>query len=297
MEITEQMIAERQHILDIAKWLASETAGYDLCGTLAYCPYCDKAETHPCARAEARMHAALAREEAAYRAEQAELEAPAAITEEPASDASAEETTEAATEETTFEETATKEAAPEEETPAEALEEIAVSVDDKPSPEGYAWTTRYRRSFRARLIQNEKAQDFYTELRNALAALTDVRARVSQACESFRLHRRRIARIGIVGKTLILCLALDPAAYEDTKYRFEDVSDRKTYAETPMKLRVTSKRMVKYAKELIADLAKAHGVEETAVPAKDYHFPYEDDGALIAKGLIKPYRALVRKRT
>ena len=123
-----------------------------------------------------------------------------------------------------------------------------------------------------------------------------MRARISQAGENFRLHRQRIARLSIGGKTLHLYLALDPAAYEDSKYRFEDVSDRRTYAATPMKIRITSKRMVKYAKELIGDLAKQHGIERVDAPFKDHHAPYETDAALIEKGLIKPYRAIVKRR-
>ena len=43
-----------QHRLDIEKWLASEQAGRDLCGTMNWCKYCVKAEKDPCARAVMR---------------------------------------------------------------------------------------------------------------------------------------------------------------------------------------------------------------------------------------------------
>lgn len=253
-ELTEETLAERQGQLDIDKWLASEKAGYDLCGSFAFCAYCDKTETHPCARAEARMN-------------EAEEETEEPVAEEPA------------------------EEEPVDETPAEAETPADIAI-----PEGYEWVTRYRRSFKSRLIQNEKMQDFYTEIRNALSELAGLRSRVSQACENFRFHGDRIARLSVGGKTLTLYLALDPDAYEDTKYRYEDVSDRKTYAETPMKVRVTSKRMVKYAKELILDLAKKHDVPVVGHIPMDYHAPYEADAALIRKGLIKPYNVLVKKK-
>lgn len=253
-EFTEEMYAERQNVLDIEKWLASESAGYDLCGSFAYCARCDKSETHPCARAEARCAEETQKEERAFEEELETLETPAE--------------------------------APEGAQPEEAAE----------APAGYELVTRYRRSFKSRLIQNEKMQDFYTEIRNALSELADLHSRVSQACENFRFHGDRIARLSIGGKTLTLYLALDPAAYEDTKYRYEDVSDRKTYAETPMKVRITSKRMVKYAKELIADLAEKHGVTVVGHIPMDYHAPYEEDAALIKKGLIKPYQVLVKKK-
>ena len=186
--------------------------------------------------------------------------------------------------------------APDDDEEEPAAAETPAAADESEIPAGYEWVTRYRRSFKSRLIQNEKMQDFYTEVRNALSELAGLRSRVSQACENFRFHGDRIARLSVGGKTLTLYLALDPDAYEDTKYRYEDVSDRKTYAETPMKVRVTSKRMVKYAKELIADLAAKHEVPVVGHIPMDYHAPFEDDAALIKKGLIKPYNVLVKKK-
>ena len=44
----------RQQMLDVDKWLASERAGRDLCGTLSFCGFCVKGETNPCAKAEFR---------------------------------------------------------------------------------------------------------------------------------------------------------------------------------------------------------------------------------------------------
>ena len=139
-------------------------------------------------------------------------------------------------------------------------------------------------------------QDFYTDIKNAFAELTGVKARLSRHCENFRFHAGRIAKLNVGGKTLTLYLALDPQQYEDTKYRYEDVSDRKTYAETPMKVRITSKRMVKYARELLADLAQKYGITITGTIPMDYHYKYQSDEALIKKGLIKPYEVLVKKK-
>ena len=279
-EMTDEMLAERQHVLDVDKWLASEAAGYDLCGSFTFCARCDKTETHPCARAEARHMAELEKETEQFEEEEALLEENEDI---PAEDAAEEEEIAAAE-------------APDDDEEEPATAETPAAADESEIPAGYEWVTRYRRSFKSRLIQNEKMQDFYTEVRNALSELAGLRSRVSQACENFRFHGDRIARLSVGGKTLTLYLALDPDAYEDTKYRYEDVSDRKTYAETPMKVRVTSKRMVKYAKELIADLAAKHEVPVVGHIPMDYHAPFEDDAALIKKGLIKPYNVLVKKK-
>lgn len=317
----EKALAARQHELDVDKWLASEAAGYDLCGSFTFCARCEKFEQHPCARAEARWLEEQAREEEAFDEEQEvteenpELLAPEEA-EEAAEGAAAEETAEegeeaceeveeiaaaeapAEEEEEEPEEANEEEPAPEEPAAADAPEEDVPAAPPAMAevPAGYEFVTRYRRSFKSRLIQDEKMQDFYTDIKNAFAELTGVKARLSRHCENFRYHAERIAKLNVGGKTLTLYLALDPQQYEDTKYRYEDVSDRKTYAETPMKVRITSKRMVKYARELLADLAQKYGITITGTIPMDYHYKYQSDEALIKKGLIKPYEVLVKKK-
>ena len=272
MERTEEMLARRQHELDVDKWIASEAAGYDLCGSFTFCARCERMEMYPCARAEARWLEEQAREVAAFEEEQEQTEENPDLQPDIENDEVAEEAAFA-------EDTATADALP----PSAA-------------PAGYEFVTRYRRSFKSRLIQDEKMQDFYTDLKNAFAELTGVKSRLSRHCENFRYHAARIAKLNVGGKTLTLYLALDPAQYEDTKYRYEDVSDRSTYTETPMKVRITSKRMVKYARELLADLAAKFSITVTGAIPMDYHMKYQTDEALIQKGLIKPYQVLVKKK-
>ena len=321
----EKALAARQHELDVDKWLASEAAGYDLCGSFTFCARCEKFEQHPCARAEARWLEEQAREEEAFDEEQEVTEEnPELLTSEEAEEAEEPEAAEEAAEEgegacEEVEEIAAAEAPAEDEEEGSeeasaAEEETEEANEDEPAadapeedvpaappamaevPAGYEFVTRYRRSFKSRLIQDEKMQDFYTDIKNAFAELTGVKARLSRHCENFRFHAGRIAKLNVGGKTLTLYLALDPQQYEDTKYRYEDVSDRKTYAETPMKVRITSKRMVKYARELLADLAQKYGITITGTIPMDYHYKYQSDEALIKKGLIKPYEVLVKKK-
>lgn len=44
-------ITKRQNQLDIAKWLDSEKAGYDTCGSYDYCEKCNKNLENPCDKA------------------------------------------------------------------------------------------------------------------------------------------------------------------------------------------------------------------------------------------------------
>ncbi len=283
--ISERDFFERQKVIDVEKWLASEQAGRDLCGTMHYCVFCVKAEMNPCAKAEFRgkMRDALN-----------ELESETA-----AADESAERETEDILAERSAEEEAVQALAEDRgsESVRERIRSVRADETAREIPAGYEEVTRYRRTFKSKLIQNERAQDHYTELKNALAELSGVKSRVCQGGENFRVGRNKVAVLKIAGKTLMMYLALDPCDYEDTKYRFTDVSDKKTYAETPMKVKITSARALKHAKELIADLSARLELANVGCIYMDYHFPYKTDEQLIAKGLIKPYKVLVKKKT
>ena len=52
--ISQEEFSRTQRVLDVEKWLASERAGRDLCGTMSWCAFCVKAEVHPCAKAQFR---------------------------------------------------------------------------------------------------------------------------------------------------------------------------------------------------------------------------------------------------
>ena len=228
---TEMTLEDLQREIDREKWLASERAGRDLCGTADYCAFCNKKECNPCARA--------------FRAwEKNEMLKAAAVTEE-----------------------------------SEARREI-----------------RYRRSFKSKLIQNEKIQDFYSRLKNNILGYAGLKCRLSFHYETFRTGKNIFAKFGISGKTLCLYLALSPSALENGKYRFTDVSDKKSYAQVPVKLRITSNRALNYAKQLIKLLAEKSELANVGNILMDYRYAYASDEKLIAKGLVKPYLVTVRNK-
>lgn len=270
--ISETEFADLQHVIDVDKWLASERAGRDLCGTMTWCTLCVKGEMFPCAKAQLRekMEQALA-----------ELEEESAFSQSEADEENAGIVGELATEEL-------------------AAEDLSEVSEAEPSaseiPEGYERVVRYRRSFRSRIIQNEPVQDFYTEIKNALLGYAGVKSRVCQGSENFRDGKDKIAKLCVSGKTLSLFLALSPSAFEESKYRFEDVSDKKTHSETPLRIRITSRRMLKQAKELVELLARSFEIADVGCIYTDFHYAYRTDEELIRKGLIKPYTVLVKKK-
>ena len=180
-----------------------------------------------------------------------------------------------------------------EETPVEAVEETpAETVEETPAEphEPPVFTVKYKTSFMARLIQSDEAlQNAYSVLKNALLSYQKVKARTSWFCETFNCGRTLCAKINVKGKALALYLNLDPADYADeqNKYHFQDFSGRAKYARTPMAVRVKSERGLKNALWLIAEMMQKLGIEPGKEQNETYRFPYEDNEALIEKGLIR----------
>lgn len=225
LNVPQEELYRLQEEISVEKWLASERAGYDLCGTREYCACCDKREQYPCAKANIRYQMSK-----------------------------------------------------------QALEDT------------HSVKTALRRSFKSKLIQNENAQQYYNEIKNSLLSYADVTSRISQQFETFRHGKQCVARINIAGKTLVLYLALTTAQFADGKYRVEDVSDKKSYADTPLKVRITSNRQLKYALELIELNAAQLQLQCAESKNVDYSMPYRTDEQLIAEGLIKTYTVKTRKK-
>lgn len=146
---------------------------------------------------------------------------------------------------------------------------------------------RYIRSFTATLVQAEDAlKGYYSELRNEFMSY-GFKPRMSWQNESWYAGRTTYARLAIRGKTLSLYLGLDPEAFADTKYVFRDASKTAKYRETPMRMKITSDRAVKWAKELMAALAARAGLSQGAWQKENYRPDYQDTASLVYMKLIK----------
>ena len=182
-----------------------------------------------------------------------------------------------------------------EETPAEVAEPAAAetAADDTTRVgetfviDGKTIYVRYNRSFSARLIQSsDEVKARYSELKNVLLAY-GTKARMSWTNETFRVGRGAVAKFGIKGKTLSIYLALDPVAYEESKYIFENVGNTKRYEQVPLRLKLRSNRSVKWAKELIAAMMAGLGLEMADREPESFAPPFETTEALVYRGLIK----------
>lgn len=198
------------------------------------------------------------------------------------------------------------EQAPAEEPVADKPEEQLMA--DKPAEDGAArivytsedgWyvRVRYDRSFEAKLIQaDDTLKRWYSELKNELLSYKKVTSRLSWQHEAFRLGRGTVAKLVIRGKTLRIYLALDPSAYDGSKYVVEDASEHAKFEKTPLLYRIRSERRCRYAKELIAAAIAALGGDRGQEQDTDYaSVPYENTKELIGRGLVRIVE--VRRRT
>ncbi|MBE6554995.1 MAG: hypothetical protein E7663_01995 [Ruminococcaceae bacterium] len=148
---------------------------------------------------------------------------------------------------------------------------------------------RYKRSFLARYIQaSEQVQDYYKQIKNELLSYKGVKARISWSRESFKKGNRPMLRIDVKKKSLYLYFALDKAMLDGTKYHYTDVSEKTYGKDYSILFKVSGERKRKHAIELIRMLAEQEmGLSRIAREHEDYRMPYEDDAALIERGLIK----------
>ena len=180
-----------------------------------------------------------------------------------------------------------------EETPiVEESPVVAVEADEEDevalAASGNVVFVKYRRSFLARLIQSaDELKVRYSLIKNELLAYKGAKARYSWGCETFKGSKQKIAVFAFKGKTLHLCLPLDPADYTDSKYSFSDLTGKARYQDTPFGLKIRSPRSVKHAIELIEAVMERVELTRTERPVEDFVLPYESDEALLAKGLVK----------
>ncbi len=149
---------------------------------------------------------------------------------------------------------------------------------------------RYSRSFLAKLILAQNpSQAYYTEIKNYLLSYSGVKSRVSWKHDSFFVGRFQVAKIKISGKTLLVCLPLNPKQFNKNKYHFYDMSAYTQYEKTPFVMRVRSDRALKYTMELINMVMGERNVPASSVTRQtvDYSMPLQTKKQLLLCGLIR----------
>ena len=185
---------------------------------------------------------------------------------------------------------------PEEEDAEEGVGEIAVAQVPEEWKAGIGLAAfgsdkiyfRYNYSFYAKLVQaSAEMQQRYGELCDEIDAYPRMKTTVSWKRMRVYSGRKTLAMLLFKGKKLCIAFALDPKQYAETKYRGEDMSDKRKYEKTPMLLRLSSPRKLRYAKHLLSEVAAAFGLEKGEVQHSVFGLPYRSTDDLIRDGLIK----------
>ena len=172
-------------------------------------------------------------------------------------------------------------------------EETAEDVDsetdeDEESAEAGGAFIRYNRAFIAKMsLAEDRLKAYYNVLKNALLSYRGVKSRLSWCFDSFNCGRHQLAKINVRGGGLIVYLALDSTAYAGTKYRYRDVGYKKKFVDVPMQIKVKSKRGLRYAIELTAEVMRRFDVKEGKPQAVAYAPEREPLELLMRRNLVR----------
>ena len=176
---------------------------------------------------------------------------------------------------------------PEEAPVEEASAEEAPAEEASTDEDGFVFGTKLDYSFEAKLaLAPAEVHDFYRQVSD-FARSYGVKVARSWARERIYLGRNLFALLTFKGKKLAIALALDPATHGDPKYHAFDMSGSRKFDRTPMLMRITSPRKVKYAIELLTEIFLTAGLENKNLSVKPITVPAKTKKALLQAGLIR----------
>lgn len=115
--------------------------------------------------------------------------------------------------------------------------------------------TVVRKGFKSRLVNtpNEGLKTVYQNIANLCNKYKKTKIRESFAKETIHVGRNNVCilKMSTSGKAMYMYMALDKSYLEQNKYHLKDYSEKKAYANTPLRLRVSSNRSMQYALELL----------------------------------------------
>ncbi|MBQ8498134.1 MAG: EAL domain-containing protein [Clostridia bacterium] len=115
----------------------------------------------------------------------------------------------------------------------------------------------YSKSFEVKLA---KANDFvhatYREIKDVLMSYTGAVSKISMVYDAIYIGKKPIVKLLVTSKAVLVCLALDPANYQNTNHIYKDVSYSRKYRKVPMCVKVidedTKNALIALLHELLA---------------------------------------------
>lgn len=103
------------------------------------------------------------------------------------------------------------------------------------------------------LLLDNVQKENYNKLKNIIMSY-GVKNRTTKYFDLFTYKNKTIAKIGVVGKSLRLYLAINPDLYPSNQFPHKNVSDLKRHEKTPFLMKVSSDLSVRKGISLIGDL-------------------------------------------
>ena len=142
-------------------------------------------------------------------------------------------------------------------------------------------------SFEAKLhLANSETRLYYSEIA-AFIASYGLKINRSWSKERIQIGKKTYAMFIFKGLKLTVSFALDPAEYENTKYKLKDVSHVKKFSQVPAQMKITSLRKVKWVKELFTQMFTKEGIENKNLPVKVKPIRAKRRSELLKQNLIK----------
>lgn len=102
----------------------------------------------------------------------------------------------------------------------------------------------------------DKTKDYIVELSNYILKYQKISYRITRKGIGFKYRGELLAKITMSGMLLKVFFALNLNDYDQNKYHFKDMSEKKSHLLTPLMLNLRSDRSVKYAKFFIDELVR-----------------------------------------
>ncbi len=156
--------------------------------------------------------------------------------------------------------------------------------------------TVVRKGFKSRLVNtpNEGLKTTYQNIANLCNKYKKVKIRESFAKETIHVGRNNVCilKMSTSGKAMYMYMALDKSYLEQTKYHLKDYSEKKSYVNTPLRLRVCSNRSMQYALELLA-VVLDNNAEKYVKDREDIdlskQLKSQSEAEMLKNGLIKQH--------
>ena len=169
----------------------------------------------------------------------------------------------------------------------EVIEEFVQEAEEKEDVVEEKKIIRHNYSFESRLILSTQEQkDCYYSIAEFIKTYGVILNR-SWSRERVYTGRKTLASINYRGKTLCISFPLDPNDEKYRKYYFKNMSEVKTYKDTPALMKITSNRKVKYAIQLLEEIFIQEGLINKKHEVKIEKVKSYSKKTLIKKGLIK----------